>query len=256
MSETNGLPEPGPRGTILGTGVTACRFEDALRWLDRAVDRGETGYVCPANVYTVMLGFDDPAYRERVAGAAWVMADGMPLVWALRRLGYAAERVHGDDLCLAFCARRPQVGHFFLGGAPGQPETVVAELTRRVPQVRVVGCRATPRRPVPEAESTEMVRQIRDAGAEMVWVGMGTPHQDLWMARHAEAVGVPLAGVGSVFDLLAGRSRPAPEWIKAAGLQWLFRLLQEPRRLGPRYLRHNPRFLWHFGRQLLRPGKS
>lgn len=218
------------------------------------MDAGVSGYVSSANVYSVMLGFDDPMYQGVVKRAVWVMADGMPLVWGLRRLGFPAERVHGDDLCLVFCRRRPEVRHFFLGGAHGQAEAAAAELSRRVPGIRIVGARSTPERPMPESHTAEAIRHLREVSAEVVWVGMGTPHQDDWMARHSVAVGVPLVGVGSLFDLLAGRTRPAPAWVKSSGLQWLFRFLQEPRRLGPRYLRHNPRFLWHFGQQLLRRG--
>lgn len=250
MAEDAGIRTADRRVSILGTQVTATTFEGALSWLAARVTARRPVYLCPANVYSVMLGRDDPAYRELVNGAGLVMADGMPLVWGLRRLGHRAERVHGDDLFFAACARFPRWRHFLLGGAAGQAEQVAAELSRRYPDLVLAGLRSTPRRPLPTAETAAVVEAIRASASDIVWVGMGTPHQDRFMAAQAEILGVPLVGVGSAFDLLAGRTRPAPGWVKRGGLQWLFRLVQEPRRLTGRYLRYNPRFLWHFTRQL------
>lgn len=241
-----------PRANILGTLVTVSSFEECIGWLARRVAAGEPAVLMAATVYSVMLGRAQPAYQALYNGADYVMADGMPLVWAARLLGYKAERVHGDDLLLACCQRFPRWRHYLLGGSPGQPELVARELTRRFPGLTVAGTTATPVRPLPATEAERVVRDIRATNAQMVWVGMGTPFQDHWLAQMRTATGIPMAGVGSAFDLLAGRKRPTPEWVKRAGLQWLHRLMQDPRRLAGRYLRYNPAFLWHFAFQLWR----
>ena len=241
-----------PRLSVLGTRVTASSLEYALAWLASAVDRRVATYVSATNVYSVMLGWREPAFRELVNRAGYAMADSMPIVWALRLLGAAAERVHGDELFFEFCERHPQRRHYLVGGAAGQPESVVAELRRRYPRIEVVGWRATPQRPVPASETRAILAEILQRRAEVVWVGMGTPAQDEWMASVVEQAGVPMLGVGSSFDLLAGRTRPAPGWMQRAGLQWLFRLALEPRRLWRRYLFNNPMFIGLFALQLLR----
>jgi exopolysaccharide biosynthesis WecB/TagA/CpsF family protein len=167
----------------------------------------------------------------------------MPLVWMLRTLGQPAERVHGDDLFFACCERFPAWRHFLVGGRVGQCELVADELRRRYPGINVVGFRSTPTRPPSAAETSSLLQEIHDSEPSVVWVGMGTPSQDYWMSYAAALAGVPMAGVGSSFDVLAGFTKPAPEWMKRSGLQWLFRLLQEPRRLAKRYLYYNSRFL-------------
>lgn len=245
-----------PRLSVLGTRVTASSFDQSVEWLARAVDRRSATYVCATNVYSIMLGWRDHAYRELVNRAGRALADGVPIVWGLRLLGAAAERVHGDDLFFAFCERHPQRRLYLVGGAAGQPELVAAELRRRYPRVEVAGWSATPVRPVPASATRAIVAEIRKRRAEVVWVGMGTPAQDDWMASVVDQVGAPLIGVGSSFDLLAGRSRPAPRWMQRAGLQWLFRLAHEPRRLWRRYLFNNPMFVALFALQLLRRGLS
>jgi N-acetylglucosaminyldiphosphoundecaprenol N-acetyl-beta-D-mannosaminyltransferase len=250
--------DPSSRADCLGTRISALSFDGAQRALAALVERGNSACVSPATVYSVMLGVDDPAYRQTVNGAAMVTADGMPLVWLQRRLGWPlAERVHNDDLWFACCARYTGWRHFLVGGREGQPEVVAAALARRYPGIQVVGLHATPQRPLPAQTTRDIVARIREARPDIVWVGLGTPAQDWWMQSVAGDVGVPLVGVGSAFDLLAGRTRPAPEWMKRNGLQWLFRLAQEPRRLGWRYLHYNSRFvasvLW---RWRARPGRG
>lgn len=244
-----------PRVECLGTRVSTLTFDGAQRALESLVERNEAAYVSPATVYSLMLGVEDPAYRDVVNGAALVTADGMPVVWMQRRLGHSvAERVHNDDLWFACCARFPNWRHFLVGGRVGQPEMVADALRRRYPGITIAGFQATPKRPVPTATTQTIVERIRDARPSVVWVGLGTPAQDWWMRSVAAQVGVPMVGVGSAFDLLAGRTRPAPEWMKRKGLQWLFRLAQEPRRLAWRYLSYNTRFVVAATRQLTSSG--
>lgn len=238
-----------PRVRVLGAEVSACSFLQAQDCLADMVERREGGYVSCANAYSVTLAQRDADLHRVLQGAALCTADGMSVVWALRLLGHAAERVHNDDLFLACCARFGGWRHFLLGGREGQADEVAAAMLQRFPGIAVVGTFATPRRPVP-AQDTDAIRAlIRETRPSIVWVGMGTPAQDHWMAG-ATSLGVPLVGVGSLFDLLSGRTRAAPEWVKRHGLQWLFRLSQEPRRLAGRYAIHNTQFVLGLARQL------
>jgi N-acetylglucosaminyldiphosphoundecaprenol N-acetyl-beta-D-mannosaminyltransferase len=242
-----------PRVDVLGTRVTVSNEESMVRALAAYVDQRAGVYVSPINAYSATLAWDDPRYRAVLNGAAAVTADGMSVVWALRALGFAAGRVHNDDLFLACSERYRQWKHFLVGGREGQPAQVGAELQRRFPGFTVVGQIATPVRPVPSDQTDAIVEAIRSSGADIVWVGLGTPAQDNWMAEAAARAGVPMVGVGSAFDLLAGHTRATPEWMKQSGLQWLFRLVQEPQRLLFRYVYYNSRFVLACVRELRRP---
>jgi N-acetylglucosaminyldiphosphoundecaprenol N-acetyl-beta-D-mannosaminyltransferase len=242
-----------PRAPVLGSEVTVCSFVQAQDHLAARVAAGAPGYFSCANAYSTTLAQDDAALHRVLQGAAVLTADGMPVVWALRALGHGqAERVHNDDLFLACCARFTHWRHFLVGGRVGQCEEVAAEMRRRFPGIVIVGMHATPVRPLPAADMAAILAQMGQARPSIVWVGMGTPAQDHFMADVEAAAGVPLVGVGSLFDLLSGRTQPVPAWAKRAGLQWVFRLVQEPRRLARRYLVHNTRFVagvckqwWH-----------
>jgi len=225
-------------------------FVEAQDFLEHLVERQAGVYISCANAYSVTLAYHDPDYQRVLNGARYVTADGMSVVWALRTLGCKAERVHNDDLFLACCERFRGWRHFLVGGRLGQPERVANEMSRRFAGINVVGTHPTTNRPVPAAETEIIVEKIRRTQASIVWVGMGTPDQDYWMTAVAPVAGVPMVGVGSLFDLLTDRTRPAPAWIKRNGLQWLFRLSQEPRRLAYRYFYYNTRFVLAFSRQL------
>lgn len=240
-----------PRTSCLGTRVSVLGFDQAQLQLQALVRQRRGCYVSPSTVFSLMLGVDQPAYRETVNAAALVTADGMPVVWMQRAMGHAgAERVHNDDLWFACCARFAGWRHYLVGGREGQPEQVAQALRQRYPGIDIVGMHATPARPVPAATTAAIVADIRASGADVVWVGLGTPAQDDWMRTVVDRIDVPMVGVGSAFDLLAGRTRAAPDWMKRNGLQWLFRLLQEPRRLAWRYLYYNTRFVLAAGWQL------
>lgn len=239
-----------PRAPVLGASVTVCSFTQAQDELARWVTRRGAAYVSCANAYSATLAADQPELAAVLAQADMVTADGMAVVWALHLLGHPqAERVHNDDLFLACCARFTGWRHFLVGGREGQVEEVAAAMRSRFPGIQVLGGCATPQRPVPPDRQAEILAQIRQAQPDIVWVGMGTPAQDLWMHQCAPLVGLPMVGVGSLFDLLAGRTRAAPDWVKRNGLQWAFRLAQEPRRLAGRYLVYNSRFVWGLMRQ-------
>lgn len=236
-----------PRADILGVSINAQTLAEATETLCGWVADHSRRYVCTCPVYTLMMCREHPNVMAAVNNADMVTADGMPIVWLQRRHGFPdAERVYGPDLMLALCAATANTGvsHYFWGGLPGVPETLAARLTERFPGLTIAGVYSPPISDVGDQPDREAVQRLNESGASIVWVGLGSPKQDLWMALHRPALNAPLLiGVGAAFDLLAGTKRQAPVWMQRSGLEWLYRLLQEPRRLGRRYLVYNPRFM-------------
>ena len=244
-----------PHRAVLGLRVDATSYEDGARrvlaWT--AAERGR--YVCVANVHMTMVGWDDPTYRRLVNEADLVTPDGMPLVWALRRLGIqGATRVYGPTLTLRVCesAAREGVPVGFYGGRPEAIERLVPNLQARFPSLQVAFAESPPFRPLTPDEDDAVVERIRASGARVLFVGLGCPKQERWMAAHRDRLPLVQLGVGAAFDFHAGLVPQAPPALQRVGMEWAFRMAMEPRRLAGRYLRSNPRFVWHMGRQLLR----
>jgi len=240
------MQEP-PRVNILGVGISAINMAMALEIIEGWIARREPHYVCVTGVHGVMESQRDRQLRRIHNQAGLVTPDGMPLVWLSWLKGHRhVDRVYGPDLMLAFCERSVTRGyrHFFYGGAEGVPEQLAANLRRRFPGLKVVGIYSPPFRPLTPEEDEQVVQMINQAAPDIVWVGLSTPKQERWMAAHVGRVKAPvLIGVGAAFDFLAGRKRQAPRWMQRSGLEWLFRLLTEPRRLWKRYLINNPLFV-------------
>ena len=216
----------------------------------------ETGYLCHAASSALVNGRRDPAVRRALRGATLVLPDGMPVVWALRALGERIEdRVYGPDLMLAACERLLSSGgrHFLYGGHDRDATVALAAaLRKRFPGIAIAGSWTPPHRPLTAAEEEEVAALIDGAGSDVVWVGLGSPKQELWMGRMRPRLGAPvMVGVGAAFDFHAGRVAQAPAWMQRRGLEWAYRFSREPRRLGPRYLRDNPAFAAAFARQWL-----
>lgn len=244
-----GRPAAGgtPRVDILGVGVSAITMADALRTIDGWIARGEHHYVCVSGVHGVMESQRDPTLRQVHNAAGLVTPDGMPLVWLSRLGGHRhVERVYGPDLMLALCARAVgRYRHFLYGGGDGVAERLAARLRARIPGLALVGTETPPFRPLGAEEDAALVQRINAARPDIVWVGLGTPKQERWMSAHVEQLGASaLIGVGAAFDFHAGLKRQAPRWMQRIGLEWLFRLLSEPRRLWRRYLVNNPAFIY------------
>lgn len=240
---------------ILGMRVDATSEDDAAERIAAWARAGESRAVCVANVHMVMEAYDDPSFCELVNAADIVTPDGMPLVWGLRAmLVSGATRVYGPDLTPAVCARaaRDGIPVGFYGGAPETLERCVANLRARFPALRVAFASSPPFRPLSEEEDTAIVRAIEASGARILFVGLGCPRQERWIAAHRGRIPAVMLGVGAAFDFLAGMKPQAPRWMMRLGLEWLFRLASEPRRLWRRYAVHNPRFVLLFARQLLR----
>lgn len=239
---------------VLGMRVDATSYEDASRRVVRWARGGRSAYVCVASVHTVMEAFDSPDLRRVVNGSRLVTPDGRPLVWALRSLGVkGASQVRGTDLTSHVVERaaREGVPIGLYGGTPDLLETLVRVLRARCPEAKVV-CRISPpfRALTPE-EDEAVTREIVASGARILLVGIGCPKQEKWMSAHTGRIPATMLGVGAAFDFHAGRVPQAPRWMQSAGLEWVFRLVMDPRRLWKRYARHNPRFLALFLAQLL-----
>lgn len=246
-----GLPDAGrsvPRVDILGIGVNAINMDDALDVIDRWITAGARQYVCVMGVHGVMESQRDETLRRIHNTAGLVTPDGMPLVWLSRWRGWRnTSRVYGPDLMLALCDRSMATGyrHFFYGGHEGVPERLARRLEKRYPGLAVVGTYSPPFRAMTEEEEAQVVRRLNEAKPDIVWVGLGTPKQERWMATHvSQLTASVLIGVGAAFDFHAGLKRQAPRWMQHSGLEWLFRLASEPRRLWRRYLVNNPLFVW------------
>jgi N-acetylglucosaminyldiphosphoundecaprenol N-acetyl-beta-D-mannosaminyltransferase len=233
--------------SILGVRVSAVNLQMAVEELRRRIDAGRQSYVCVSNVHLLMECQRDPRLKEIHNRAALVTPDGMPLVWLswLAGLGHV-EQVCGRDLMLSLCRASVAQGyrHFFYGGAAGVAERLAGRLQSDLPGLRVAGCMSPPFRPLSAAEDAAMVAQINAARPDIVWVGLGAPKQEHWMAEHVGRMRAPvMLGVGAAFDFLTGAKPLAPRWMQRCGLEWLFRLGCEPRRLWKRYIINNPLFV-------------
>lgn len=240
---------------VLGLCVDAVDPERACARIARWIDAGERHYVCVANVHVTMEARRDASLRAGLDAAGMTVPDGMPLVWIGRWLGFReVRRTYGPDLMLDLCAAAARRGDrvFLLGGAAGVAETLTARLTARFPGLQVVGTHAPAFRPPEPEEDEALVRLLNAAAADIVFVGLGCPRQERWMIDHrARLQASVLIGVGAAFDFLSGRVPQAPRWMMRVGLEWSYRLAQEPRRLWHRYLVYNPLFLFYASVQLL-----
>jgi N-acetylglucosaminyldiphosphoundecaprenol N-acetyl-beta-D-mannosaminyltransferase len=247
--------DPPDHRFILGTRVDAVTYASAADRIIGWARNEESRMVCVATVHTVMEGHDDPRFRAVVNGADLVTADGMPLVWGLRRLGLPeATRVYGPDLTPIVLARAEEAGVpvGFFGGTPPVLSRLADRVRARYPNLEIAYAASPPFGSLSELARAGVARDIAGSGARVLFVGLGCPKQERWMHAMRGAVPSVMLGVGAAFDFLAGEKPQAPRWMMAVGLEWLFRLASEPRRLWRRYLYHNPRFLWQFGRQVIR----
>jgi len=211
-------------------------------------------YVCVACVNNVMEAYDSAVFRDAMNQADLVTPDGMPVVWALRLLGRkAATRVYGPDLTPILLEKAAASGLRvgFYGGAPDVVERLRRVVVKRFPNIEVAYAFSPPFRPLTPAEDEGVVSAINSSGVRILFIGLNTPKQDYWMAAHKGRVQAVMIGVGAAFDFLAGTKPQAPRWMMRIGMEWLFRLVTEPRRLWKRYLKHNPRFVALFALQLL-----
>ena len=243
-----------PRINVLGVGISAINLPQAVEEIEAWIERRERHYVNVCGVHGVMASQKDSQLRHLINGSGLATPDGMPLVWLSWLHGYRdAGRVYGPDLMLALCERSRLTGHrhFFYGGAPGVADLLARRLQERCPGLLVAGTHSPPYRAAEAEEDRAVLAGIDASGADVVWVGLGTPKQDYWVWRHRPLLRAPaLIAVGAAFDFHAGLARQAPRWIQRSGLEWVYRMAHEPRRLALRYLVNNPRFALLIAAQL------
>lgn len=249
----NSTEQPLESRYILKMRVDATSYGDTVNRVLGWAGNGESRYICIANVHSVMESFDDPLFRNCMNAADLVTSDGMPLVWALRSLGIpGATRVYGPDLVPAVLRAADNKGLRvgFYGGSPESLKQLVAITERQHPGLVGYGF-SPPFRDLTTDEDQAVVDRINASGVPILFVGLGCPKQEKWMADHKHRIHAVMLGVGAAFDFLTGLKPQAPHFLQAAGLEWLFRFAVEPKRLWRRYLKHNPRFVAHFAAQLL-----
>ena len=255
LSGPFGVDRTLPSHHILGMRVDATSYGDATCRIVAWARGRESRYVCVASVNNVMQSHDAPAFRRLMNDADLVTPDGMPLVWGLRSLGApGASRVRGTNLVTALCNRLCEEGVpvGLYGGSPQVLEDLLAALKARWPRLKIGYAWSPPFRPLTDTEDEMVVAALATSPVRVLLVGLSTPKQDEWMARHRGRIPAVMVGVGAAFDFLSGGKRQAPGFMQRAGMEWLFRLATEPRRLWRRYLAQNPRFLVLFGLQLAR----
>jgi N-acetylglucosaminyldiphosphoundecaprenol N-acetyl-beta-D-mannosaminyltransferase len=242
---------------VLGIPLAISDYEHVVDWIEATIAANGRACVTAAAVNLVMSAREDADTSAAVRTAMLAVPDGQPLVWALRALGHRdATRIYGPDLMLAFCARAAQRGipvYLYGGRTPDALALLEQRLHERFPGIVIAGSHWPPFRALSASEEQEVATRIDASGAQLVWVGTGQPKQELWMHRMRPLLAAPvLVGVGAAFDFHAGLVPQAPRWMQRAGLEWLFRLWREPRRLWRRYARYNPLFLACFARQYAR----
>ena len=242
---------------ILSIPIALTDYDQTMDVMDAMIERREAGFVCATPVHAVMVAQDDPEMYAALRRSTLNVPDGMPVVWAANMLGeLLPDRVYGPELMLRYNDRCAERGHrvwLYGGRDQGSLVQLALSMRRRHPGIKIVGGYSPPFRSLSEEEEESLVEQIHASRPDILWVGIGVPKQEKWMARMRERLDVPvMCGVGAAFDFHAGRISQAPRWMQERGLEWTYRIAQEPRRLLPRYLYFNPKFLASFTRQLLR----
>jgi N-acetylglucosaminyldiphosphoundecaprenol N-acetyl-beta-D-mannosaminyltransferase len=242
------------RANVLGVQVDALDMAAALKRIEAVLATRQKGYVCMAGVHGIMEAQRNHEVKRAFSESFLALPDGMPTIWVGRSQGLRwMQRVAGPDLMLEVFGRRQfaRYSHFLYGGKPGVAQELSANLSRRFPWARIAGTYTPPFRNLTLAEKRDLIVAVRNARPSIIWVGISTPRQEMFMQRYLPLLDTSLMfGVGAAFDFHTGRIRDSAEWIKRAGLQWLHRLIQDPRHLLWRYLRNNPEFIWRIALQL------
>jgi N-acetylglucosaminyldiphosphoundecaprenol N-acetyl-beta-D-mannosaminyltransferase len=239
---------------VLETRIDVISWPQALDFISGWASRHESRYVCICNVHSVVTATQDRSFEQVINQADLATPDGAPIAWMLRGLGFRGQRrINGPDLMLKYCemASAGNESIFLFGSTEETLRTLQARLRDRFPSLRIAGAISPPFRPMSEQEDAEIVAAINASGAGTVWVSLGCPKQEKWMAAHRGRVQAVMIGVGAAFDYHAGTLKRAPSWMQNNGLEWLHRMVSEPRRLTKRYLQTNSVFIVKALRQLM-----
>jgi len=243
------------RANILGVGIDVIDFKSALTRIEELIESRGNHFVCVNSVQDIMISQKNERFRKIVNNSDLATPDGWPVVWAIKLNGYKQkQRVTGPDLMIAMCERSVKKGysHFFYGGAAEVPDLLEAKLKEKFPELKVAGKYSPPFRPLTPEEDTKIIEIINKSDADILWIGLSTPKQHFWMEEHFRKIQVPVMfTVGAGFDFHSGRVPRAPVWMQKSGLEWFHRIMQEPKRLGKRYLEYLPLFAFKLTGQLL-----
>ena len=234
--------------TILKTNINVTDMKSTIDYITENLKGLKGDYICVSNVHTTVMSFRDEEYRKIQNSAAMALPDGQPLSIVSRRRGYTeAQRVPGPDLMPAILDMSQDKGytHYFYGSTEHTLSQLRKEILTRYPKLRIAGMYSPPFRDLTREEDEEIVRRINDSGADFVWVALGAPKQEQWMYDHRNRVHGLMIGVGAAFDFIAGTVKRAPMWMQKLCLEWVFRIIQNPRRMIPRYLNTNFSFLYY-----------
>jgi len=242
------------RISVLGAHINALSWDDALSQISDWCSHHESRYVSLCNVHSVVTTTQDYKFQTVINDGDMALADGAPIAWALRRLGYATQqRINGPDLMWRYLAEAERLGQivFFLGGTNATLRKLLIAIHSHFPKLSVGGAYSPPFQSINEVEDEAQVAAINNSGAHVVFIGLGCPKQEKWMAAHRGRVKAVMIGVGAAFDYHAGTIKRAPVWWQENGMEWLYRLYSEPRRLFLRYLVTNTLFIVGMGWQLI-----
>jgi N-acetylglucosaminyldiphosphoundecaprenol N-acetyl-beta-D-mannosaminyltransferase len=243
---------------LINSPVTALPFDEQIKLIMRWASEKRSKVVCVANVHMLIEAYRDPVMDYVLRTADLVTPDGMPLVWMLKLLGCRnQDRVAGLDILLATCrlASEQKLSVYFLGSESFTLQRIKERLQRDFPDIQVAGMEGLPFRPLTEQEDQAIIQKVNKSGAGLVFVSLGCPKQELWMHRHKDKIKATMIGLGGAFPVYAGMQKRAPSWIRTLGMEWAYRLLQEPKRLWKRYIMTIPIFLWLATKQLLYVGE-
>lgn len=242
------------RARVVSLDTTVINIDDAINRIVEMARANESRYVCFSTVHMVMESHDDPEFGAKVNAADMVVTDGMPLVWMQHRQGRTeGGRVRANDLMTRICevAAKENLRVGFYGGRQEVIDAIVERAKRELPDLQITYAYSPPFRLLTDDEDAQITEEIKTSGAQILFMGLGCPKQENWMAAHRGRISAVMLGVGASFDFYAGNVKESPQWLQDIGFEWLYRLTQEPKRLWRRYIILNPRFMWLAAKQLL-----
>lgn len=245
--------------TLLTMPVAITSYADVEDYIIHHSHKKQGRYICVSNVHMCMEAYDSTSFNEVVNNADLVVPDGRPLVWALKCFGEKnATQVRGADLFFHLCKKAEilQISIGLYGGTPESLLKLLCFLKETFPDLPIAYHHSPPFRELSRSERETCIKEIKASGARILFVAIGCPKQEKWMADHKKALDCVMIGVGAAFDFFSGQKKHAPRWIQKAGMEWFFRLVNDPERLWKRYFKHNPRFIFHFVRQLVNRKKN
>ncbi|HBY86817.1 MAG TPA: glycosyltransferase [Colwellia sp.] len=241
------------RSSIITMDVNITNIKKTLQHVEVLCLNNIGAYICVSNVHMCMEVYGSPEFAKIVNEADLVIPDGKPLSWAQKLLSHSdAEQVRGQDIMNALCASSGEkslnIG-FYGGSSDALLDTVKEKLLASYPDINITYAFSPPFRPLSPEEDVEVVNAINAGGVDILFVGIGCPKQEIWMAEHKNKLNCVMLGVGAAYDFIAGEKKHAPRWVQKIGMEWFFRLCSEPKRLWRRYFSTNPKFIWHFSKQ-------